>query len=76
MTDLPDSLSDIDWSLTTFEGVRREQMRRWAELTLEEIVVAQEGMAELIEILSPPSPDTGSEAAPSADRPEGRPPEA
>jgi len=24
----------IDWSLTTWEGSRREQFRRWKELTL------------------------------------------
>jgi hypothetical protein len=24
-----DPLSDIDWSLTTWEGSRREQLRRW-----------------------------------------------
>ncbi len=23
---------DIDWSLTTWEGARREQLRRWAAL--------------------------------------------
>ena len=38
---------EIDWSLTTWEGSRREQLRQWAKLTLEEIVQAQEEMAEL-----------------------------
>ena len=42
-----DPLESFDWSLTTWEGSRREQLRRWAELTLEEIVQAQEEMAEL-----------------------------
>jgi hypothetical protein len=42
----------IDWSLTTWEGARREQLRRWAELTLEEIIRAQEEMRELAERLS------------------------
>ncbi len=27
----------IDWSLTPWEGSRREQLRRWAALLLEEI---------------------------------------
>ena len=39
----------IDWSLTTWEGSRREQLRRWAELSLEEIIQAQEDMRELSE---------------------------
>jgi hypothetical protein len=44
-----DPLDSFDWSLTTWEGSRREQLRRWAQLTLEEIVQAQEEMAELSE---------------------------
>ena len=39
----------IDWSLTTWEGSRREQLRRWAALSFEEIIRAQEEMAELAE---------------------------
>jgi hypothetical protein len=42
----------IDWSLTTWEGSRREQLRRWAALSLEEIIRAQEEMAELAERLA------------------------
>ena len=42
----------FDWSLTTWEGSRREQMRRWAQLTLEEILQAQEEMAEMNEQLA------------------------
>lgn len=41
----------IDWSLTTWEGSRRAQLRRWAELSLEEIIQAQEEMRELAEKL-------------------------
>ncbi len=37
----------VDWSLTTWEGARREQLRRWAKLPLERIVAAQEEMAEI-----------------------------
>lgn len=37
----------IDWSLTTWEGARREQLRRWAELPLERIILALEEMEEL-----------------------------
>ena len=41
----------IDWSLTTWERSRREQMRRWSELTMDEILEAQEEMADLTEQL-------------------------
>jgi hypothetical protein len=37
----------IDWSLTTWEGARREQLRRWAELPLDRIVSALEEMEDL-----------------------------
>lgn len=37
----------IDWSLTTWEGAEREQLRRWAALPLESIIRAQEEMAQL-----------------------------
>lgn len=39
----------IDWSLTTWEGAEREQLRRWSQLSLEEIVRAQEEMQALAE---------------------------
>jgi hypothetical protein len=42
----------IDWRLTTWEGSRREQLRRWAELTLEEIIRAQKEMRVISEKLS------------------------
>jgi len=41
----------IDWGLTTWEGAEREQLRRWARLSLEEIVRAQEEMQNLAERL-------------------------
>ena len=43
---------DIDWDLTTWEGSRREQLRRWSKLTLDEILAAQEEMASLADELS------------------------
>ncbi|HEY3077372.1 MAG TPA: hypothetical protein VGJ74_19540 [Burkholderiales bacterium] len=49
----------IDWSLTTWEGAEREQLRRWAELTLEEIVRAQEEMQNLAERLARAIPSAG-----------------
>lgn len=54
-----DTLDRIDWSLTTWEGARREQLRRWAELPLEQMILAQQEMRELAEALgqSPSAPD-------------------
>lgn len=36
-----------DWSLATYEGARREQMRRWAALSLGEAIRALEEMERL-----------------------------
>ena len=44
---------EIDWRLTTWEGARREQMRRWAALPLENIVAALEEMQEIANWLHP-----------------------
>jgi hypothetical protein len=46
---------DIDWSLTTWEGARREQRRRWARMPLAEMILALEEMQVLAERLSQPS---------------------
>ena len=43
----------IDWSLTTWQGARREQLRRWAQLPLERIVSALEEMEDLANRLNP-----------------------
>lgn len=32
----------IDWSLTTYEGTRLEQLRRWSLLSLEDVMRSQE----------------------------------
>jgi hypothetical protein len=37
----------VDWSLTTWEGARREQLRRWAALPLERAIMALEEMEAL-----------------------------
>jgi hypothetical protein len=47
-----DNSAVIDWSLTTWEGARREQHRRWASLSLREVVLALEEMHALAERLS------------------------
>jgi hypothetical protein len=48
----------IDWTLATWDGAEREQLRRWAQLSLEEIVRAQEEMQDLAEMLSKRASDT------------------
>jgi hypothetical protein len=45
-----DSQTDgIDWSLTTSEGARREQMRRWGRMPLADMILALEDMQVLAE---------------------------
>ncbi len=41
--------AEIDWSLTTWEGSRRAQLRQALRLTLRERLQAAEGMAEVAE---------------------------
>jgi hypothetical protein len=50
----------VDWRLTTWEGARREQLRRWAALLLERIILALEEMQDVAERLS--QPDARSKA--------------
>ena len=59
-----DSTDGIDWSLTTWEGARREQLRRWAELPLERIILALEEMQELAEKLAAANPAEHSGSQP------------
>lgn len=47
MTHFPEELEHFDWSRTTFAGARREQMRWWASLTVEEMLDAIEAMGDL-----------------------------
>jgi len=42
----------IDWRLTTWDGAQREQLRRWAELPLENIIRALEEMEQLAQSLA------------------------
>jgi hypothetical protein len=39
--------SEFDWRLTSFEGARREQLRRWRRLPLEDILRAIEEMQDI-----------------------------
>jgi hypothetical protein len=38
---------DIDWSKTSWEGSRREQLRQWMKLSLRNRLLAVEEMADL-----------------------------
>jgi len=42
---------EIDWSLTTWQGARREQMWRWVALPHETILAALEEMQEIADWL-------------------------
>jgi hypothetical protein len=42
----------IDWRLTTWEGARREQMRRWGKMSLAEMILALEEMQVLADRLA------------------------
>ena len=42
----------IDWGLTTWEGARREQSRRWSKMSLADMILALEEMQVLAERLS------------------------
>lgn len=44
---------DIDWYVTTWEGHRRVQLEMWARLSLDEVLEAQEEMADLLRELAP-----------------------
>ena len=52
MKKLPEALENFDWSVTTWEGSRREQMRRWSKLPLENIIAAIEEMEEISRALN------------------------
>ena len=41
----------VDWGLTTWDGAKREALRRWSALPLERVVAALEEMQELGDML-------------------------
>lgn len=57
----------IDWSLTTWEGARREQMRRWGRMPLADMIRALEEMQVLAEKLAQSSGSGSMERAPQSD---------
>lgn len=49
-TETPSVPDEIDWSLTTFEGLRRKQRQEFAALSFEEKLERVEQMGELVEM--------------------------
>jgi len=45
---------EFDWKVTSFEGARREQLRRWAQLPLEHILLAIEEMQDIAQAFGTP----------------------
>ena len=43
----PGGNETVDWTVTTYAGARREQLRRWSRLSLPQIILALEEMEEL-----------------------------
>ncbi len=46
-----EQMDSIDWKLTTWEGSRREELRRWARLPLECVISSLEEMQQVTESL-------------------------
>lgn len=63
---MSDADKTIDWSKTTFEGSRREQLRRWAALPVRERLEALDRLSEQASRLA----DTTAAAAASGLRDE------
>lgn len=55
--------SDIDWSKATFEGARREQIRRWRALSVRQRLEALDEMTDLAQRIAG-SPKTSPRPAP------------
>lgn len=65
---MPDNklpISEFDWRVTSFEGARREQLRRWAQLPLEHILLAIEEMQDIAHALG--TAPAGGHEVPSRD---------
>ena len=60
---MSDPEADIDWEKTTFEGSRREQLRRWRALTVRERLEALDRLSELAQSLPNKKVDSGPAGA-------------
>lgn len=57
----------VDWDLATWDGARREALRRWAQLPLERVIAALEEMQELSDMLAKSAADATA-GSPQAER--------
>lgn len=64
MTDSDPRSAQPDWTLATFDGARREQLRRWSRLSLQQIIEALEEMEELSRVSG--AADRDERSAPTA----------
>ena len=55
--------ADFDWRVTTFEGSRREQLRRWAQLPLEDVLLAIEEMQDIASLFGTASAGESGKSA-------------
>jgi hypothetical protein len=58
----------IDWSKTTFEGSRREQLRRWHALSLRERLEALDRLSDLAQLLKQQKTGQAATAQPPPQR--------
>lgn len=65
MTETEGSGETANWHLATWDGSRREALRRWAQLPLERMIAALEEMEELVGMLAAAGP-VGMDAPVSA----------
>jgi hypothetical protein len=63
MTNRTCKMTADDWKKTTWEGNRRAKIKRWAALTLDEILTAQEEMADLAEKIAAAKTLPGNKSA-------------
>lgn len=64
---------EIDWSLTTFEGLRRKQRQEFAALSFEEKLERVEQMGDLVEIFEARRKARNQKAAPEVPLPQNHP---
>ena len=68
-----DGRDAADWSVATWEGSRRETLRRWAALPLERMIAALEEMEETARALAPESRGAATSVGGPTESAAGRP---
>ena len=65
------SSDDVDWSVTTWEGNRRAQLRQWCKLSLRERLDALDTMHDLAETFANARAEGRLESSPAESLPPG-----